>query len=522
MQLVSKLRKKYRSKRSDGLPLTTLDSDTPPASSATPTTSSTPSNFPATETSTTTNKPVSISLQEVRKQIWNDAYDDAKKDEPKIFQQYEHILSVQLREASIRTFDAGNGTNAIKQDALGRQSQMTRLVEMGLVKTEKGAKIKGKIKEGMQSVIIIKEFVATAVKSEPTAAIAWVGVTTCMDIITNPVTEPGTNRDGVKFVLERSRWHWELTQLLLDTRETDTSLIELQTQLKDHIARLYKKLLLYQIQSVILYNRKLAGVLIRDVFKVDDWQQKIDAIQSLEEALRRDVEQQNSEEIKGRLRVIDSTLKDLRLDIKAVENAVEKQTLVIRKLHHDDKDKECLARLCVINPETHKAKIQRTGGGLLKDSYEWILTHEDFRRFRSDQENRLLWIRGDPGKGKTMLICGIIDELKTELSRPLSYAFCQATHGDFRRATSVLRSLIWLFCKDHPELVSHVRERYDVEGETPLKDITALQNILGKMLGETCLRNAILLVDALDECLTDDRTELIHIISDLSDSFPAK
>ncbi|KAK1837656.1 WD domain-containing protein [Colletotrichum chrysophilum] len=494
MQLVSKLRKKYRSKQSDGPSLTTLHSDTSPATSATPTTASTLSNFPASETSTTTNTLASISLQELRRQIWNDAYDEAKKDEPKIFEQYEQILSVQLRKTSTRTSDAANETDAIKQDTLGRQLQMIKLVELGLEKTEKRAMVKGKIMEGMQPVLNIKEFIATAVKSEPTAAIAWVGVTTCMDIITNPVTEPGINRDGVKF---------------------------LQTQLRAHIARLYKKLLLYQIQSVVLYNRKLAGVLIRDVFKVDDWQQKIDAIQSVEEALRKDVEQHNSEELKGRLRDIDSTLKDLRLDIKAVETAVEQQTLILRKLHHDDKDKECFARLCVINPETHKAKIQRTGGGLLKDSYEWILDHEDFRRFHSNSQNRLLWIRGDPGKGKTMLLCGMIDELKAESSRPLSYAFCQATHSDFKSATSVLRSLIWLLCKNHPDLVSHVREKYDVEGELSLKDISTLQSVLGKMLGEPYLRDAILLVDALDECSTD-RTELMDIISEFSGSFPAK
>ncbi|KAJ0365987.1 hypothetical protein COL26b_011824 [Colletotrichum chrysophilum] len=380
MQLVSKLRKKYRSKQSDGPSLTTLHSDTSPATSATPTTASTLSNFPASETSTTTNTLASISLQELRRQIWNDAYDEAKKDEPKIFEQYEQILSVQLRKTSTRTSDAANETDAIKQDTLGRQLQMIKLVELGLEKTEKRAMVKGKIMEGMQPVLNIKEFIATAVKSEPTAAIAWVGVTTCMDvrsstkaekpplivsqIITNPVTEPGINRDGVK----------ELTQLLLDIRETDTSLIELQTQLRAHIARLYKKLLLYQIQSVVLYNRKLAGVLIRDVFKVDDWQQKIDAIQSVEEALRKDVEQHNSEELKGRLRDIDSTLKDLRLDIKAVETAVEQQTLILRKLHHDDKDKECFARL-FSGQEADSSKILTNGYSTMKTSGGSILTH---------------------------------------------------------------------------------------------------------------------------------------------------
>ncbi|CZR68133.1 uncharacterized protein PAC_18032 [Phialocephala subalpina] len=52
-----------------------------------------------------------------------------------------------------------------------------------------------------------------------------------------------------------------------------------------------------------------------------------------------------------------------------------------------------------------------TKGGLLKDSYRWILDNTDFQRWRQDEQSRLLWIKGDPGKGKTMLLCGIIDEL---------------------------------------------------------------------------------------------------------------
>ena len=66
------------------------------------------------------------------------------------------------------------------------------------------------------------------------------------------------------------------------------------------------------------------------------------------------------------------------------------------------------------DPRDDKARIEQTKGGLLKDSYRWILRNADFQRWRhgDDQQSRLLWIKGDPGKGKTMLLCGIIDELK--------------------------------------------------------------------------------------------------------------
>ncbi|KAM3066469.1 Vegetative incompatibility protein HET-E-1 [Clarireedia jacksonii] len=55
----------------------------------------------------------------------------------------------------------------------------------------------------------------------------------------------------------------------------------------------------------------------------------------------------------------------------------------------------------------------------------------------------LLWIKGDPGKGKTMLLCGIINELKRSKAKSvlLSYFFCQASDSRINYATAVLRAV---------------------------------------------------------------------------------
>ncbi|KAK4182014.1 hypothetical protein QBC35DRAFT_358910, partial [Podospora australis] len=57
-----------------------------------------------------------------------------------------------------------------------------------------------------------------------------------------------------------------------------------------------------------------------------------------------------------------------------------------------------------------------------------VLSNTQFQQWHDGEDNRLLWIKGDSGKGKTMLLCGIIDELN--ISAPsclLSFFFCQAT-----------------------------------------------------------------------------------------------
>ncbi|GKT76311.1 vegetative incompatibility protein het-e-1 [Colletotrichum tofieldiae] len=90
-----------------------------------------------------------------------------------------------------------------------------------------------------------------------------------------------------------------------------------------------------------------------------------------------------------------------------------------------DRDTKFLADLRSTDPRKDKTRIERTKGGLLRDSYRWILDHDDFCRWRDDNDqSRLLWIKGDPGKGKTMLLCGIIDELKEDPVNQLSYFFC--------------------------------------------------------------------------------------------------
>ncbi|KAK1995214.1 hypothetical protein LX36DRAFT_659842 [Colletotrichum falcatum] len=60
------------------------------------------------------------------------------------------------------------------------------------------------------------------------------------------------------------------------------------------------------------------------------------------------------------------------------------------------------------------------------------------------KQSRLLWIKGDPGKGKTMLLCGIVDEPEKLPARTLSFFSCQTTNTHLNSATSViLRGLIY-------------------------------------------------------------------------------
>jgi hypothetical protein len=171
-----------------------------------------------------------------------------------------------------------------------------------------------------------------------------------------------------------------------------------------------------------------------------------------------------------------------------------------------DKMQKCIRDLHLTSPRDDKKRIEDTKGGLLEDSYRWIISNSEFKQWHSDELCPLLWIKGDPGKGKTMLLCGIINELSKSTLGPalLSYFFCQATDSRINNATAVLRGLLYMLVRQQPSLVSHIQKKYDNVGKALFEDTnawTALSEILTNILQDSSLDNIYLIVDALDECV---------------------
>ncbi|RYN44069.1 Vegetative incompatibility protein [Alternaria arborescens] len=180
-----------------------------------------------------------------------------------------------------------------------------------------------------------------------------------------------------------------------------------------------------------------------------------------------------------------------------------------RRLHDEiRKLKDCLRDLRSSDPRDDKKRIEDTKGGLLADSYRWVLDNPAFQQWQQDPHSRLLWVKGDPGKGKTMLLCGIINELQSSMpqSALLSYFFCQATDARINSATAVLRGLLHMLVTQQPSLASHVRKKHDHAGKALFEDANAwvvLAEIFEAVLQDPSLRMTYLVVDALDECVTD-------------------
>ncbi|KAK4085679.1 uncharacterized protein Triagg1_669 [Trichoderma aggressivum f. europaeum] len=442
--------------------------------------------------------------------IWNSAYDALKADQPKLVQAYEKILSVNLSQnaVSLEPANTANVVNTIEnEDVLVRRAQMHRLIDNGLNKTFREANIKNSIGTVMQVVNTTKKLVSDAIKDMPQAALPWVLVHVSLSILANPISQTEANQTGIEYIGITIKWYWEQASLLFNNSPSSHAFTGVQNELQIAFIGFYKKLLQFQMKSICNYYQHRGFVFLRDLVELDNWDGSLKSIQTDDASLRNKISTFLSHESESHLK------------------AIAHHTKAQEAYQRTQEDQQCLRDLRITDPRADRTRIENTKGGLLQESYRWILENPQFQTWRNNDDNRLLWLRGDPGKGKTMLLCGLAQELMQQANPSLvTFFFCQATIPSVNNHIAVLRGLIWLLADQQPSLISYIRKSYDTAGKSLFDEGNAwytLSEIFSNMLRDEELPPVYIIIDALDECITG-RTELLHLIRNVATSSNAK
>lgn len=109
----------------------------------------------------------------------------------------------------------------------------------------------------------------------------------------------------------------------------------------------------------------------------------------------------------------------------------------------DIPDSQFLRAWRLTDPRHDKERILSTKDPLLKGSCAWIFEDETFTQWWANDDCRILWINGNPGKGKTMMMMALIDEIQRRLdlvpkAGVLSYFFCQNTVQELGSAVAIV------------------------------------------------------------------------------------
>lgn len=498
--------------------------------------SSTIDNLQLTSTPATDRQDAPASLPE---KLWKAAYSALEQKEPEVVKAYEEILLKVQEEWN--NADVPPELEKLEQSKSLGSCNMWRLIYTGLERSRRQAELKESVSSGLQIVDSIKGVVDKAVKYSPEASVVWAGaslglevlfissshsncVLTIIKILANPMKEPGINRKGITHVLSRMEWYWNLADLVLNENSSKYSMTALQTTLQSHIIDFYKKLLLFQMQSACLYYRNWASILLRDTIKLDDWAEKLTEVKEAENRIRQDIEQYKDQETISSLEELEKTAVSQEQILTSIYKILREEARLREKSEQNDEDKKCLKALFITDPRDDREAMQEQKGTPLVDSYGWILRNPKYQEFLDDPESRVLWINGLPGKGKTMLVFGLLDEL-SKTARPLPFFLCQANVNQEDRSSlnAVLRGLIYMLVEYQPSLMAIIRPHYEKLEEKLFSDSNSikLKDILKQMLQDPSMHDTILAIDAVDECKIK-RSSLTKLIVQLSTSSNAK
>lgn len=299
-----------------------------------------------------------------------------------------------------------------------------------------------------------------------------------------PVTERKANLDGAQRILEKLRWYQGLAGYLFQDYEEELSVSRQRELLREKMIDYFQKLLLYQIRSILLLHTNSILATFRGAVKVDEWERHMKEIQTVETELDNRIEQ--FERIKER------------------EEQSQLQTDTIRNA--------CLNALEVSNPKYDRKRILRDKGGLVPSCCDWIRPQQAsekgiFLDWLNDPEQNIFWITGKAGKGKTMLMCDLIQWLEdTSHNKLLFYFFCEISRTqttDYNAAA--IRGLIYAIVSENRQLAHYIQAEWD-KNNNLFKDanvqLTSYE-ILKAILSDDLMESATIFIDALDECGAD-------------------
>jgi ankyrin repeat protein len=160
-------------------------------------------------------------------------------------------------------------------------------------------------------------------------------------------------------------------------------------------------------------------------------------------------------------------------------------------------DEDFRKALFLTSPEIDRRNMIDIKEGRVSNTCEWIRTTKEYEAF-VEGTHRMLWIWGEPGKGKTMLSIFISQELAQK--NKTIYFFCRAEHDKRNTAVAILRGLLWHLSGTCPELTGVLRKKLEPAVKDALASRETLWTSFRDLVVAVQSERLYCLIDGLDEC----------------------
>jgi ankyrin repeat protein len=167
--------------------------------------------------------------------------------------------------------------------------------------------------------------------------------------------------------------------------------------------------------------------------------------------------------------------------------------------NEDRLDEDFRKTLFLTSPEIDRENLIDTKEGRVSNTCEWIRSTKEYEAFL-EGTHRMLWIWGEPGKGKTMLSIFLSQELEQKSETKTIYFFCRAEHEKRNTAIAVLRGLLWHLTGIYPELARVLRKNCEPAVKDALSSRETLWASFKGLIAVIQSERLYCVIDGLDEC----------------------
>ena len=151
----------------------------------------------------------------------------------------------------------------------------------------------------------------------------------------------------------------------------------------------------------------------------------------------------------------------------------------------------------------------------------WLLDDSRYLEWINGSEKALLWVTGAPGSGKTVLSSFVIDQIEsTKSPRNVGFFFADDSSTSQRSAVMLLRGLLYQILNRNPSLFKHAQVHWRRTAARAFEELSLLWKICTACFDDPLLENAVVVLDALDECAAPDCEHLLTWITQYHENRP--
>ncbi|KAJ8132161.1 hypothetical protein O1611_g1463 [Lasiodiplodia mahajangana] len=431
-----------------------------------------------------------------RKSLWDQAYDALREEKPETLKAYEELMFKTLPRLA-KASSTTELENSLSKARLGptrpttttetsRRKMMEEIIELGQKHMDENGisfdigQQRFVLRHQMQYVVAGvqagKDWVNEAVKASPLASAAWAGVCLFLPLLTNPSEVQAANEEGLAYVAQKIQYYTAMESYFLCRRDDEAFPSGLKRQYEDRLVNLYSAIIDFQAQSVLRFFRGRFKNLVRDTVKWDSWEDMLKRVKELGDNLEKESLQTNTALMREALGRIASWAQE------------------------SDEDR-CLQSFIQGDYAWYKDRVEDR----VPDTCLWFLTHDSYQSWLKTSSGPLL-VSADPGCGKSVLAKYLIGSsfgFKAPKDAAICYFFFK--EGDQNTISLAFGALIHQLLCLRPQLMHHALLRYKQFGANLSSNVSALWDIIQGAVADPGAGAIIIVLDALDECLQDER-----------------